>query len=324
MNKNLRYFCLFIQAAIFSFAVAFMDWESIRAIPFSDTVNYADRIVNIYKYNSHYTWENTILGWFIFEILWFKILEFGAYLNVDPLTFLKYISSLTAFLTYIYIRRHFGAIISAAILLNPISIDLFSSQIRSGLAFSIFLTAISIGSGKYKSFLKIFGLLLTPFIHSAMLVVCIIYTSSQMMDSLSKIPEKYKQFLYFSVIFFASIALSIYASSVLGAIGDRRQLEGIALKSHAYMAYWYLLAIVFAIPILWTKVDWRVYFSSGALLIGIVMNTFGIAGFRFIAMSLPIIISSVNSLKKEITALIILVSIIYDVCLFYFWVRPVF
>ncbi|PCF91404.1 hypothetical protein CPA46_08105 [Sphingopyxis terrae subsp. ummariensis] len=118
--------------------------------------------------------------------------------------------------------------------------------------------------------------------------------------------------------------MAIYVSSALEAIGDRRQLEGIAIKSQAYMVYWYLWAMAFAIPFLWKKTDWKVYFSTGTLLVGIVMNASGIAGFRFVALSIPVILSTVPSIRKGFIPYVIVISIIYDATLFYFWIQPDF
>ncbi|MFC0103569.1 hypothetical protein [Sphingopyxis terrae] len=325
MLRVLKYFNIYVQAAIFSFAVAFLDWESIRQVPFRDISNYISRIDNITNYGTSYiSWENTISGWLTFEILWFKILEYASYLNMEPLTFLKYVTLVSAFLTYLYTRKNFGLLVSVAILLNPITIDLLSAQVRSGLAFSIFLTAISVGDGKIKTPAKILLLVLTPFIHSAMTIILAIYASSKFLESTKRIPEKYKQISFFSVILLSSVVMAIYVSSALEAIGDRRQLEGIAIKSQAYMVYWYLWAMAFAIPFLWKKTDWKVYFSTGTLLVGIVMNASGIAGFRFVALSIPVILSTVPSIRKGFIPYVIVISIIYDATLFYFWIQPDF
>lgn len=310
------------QAVLFAYIVAFVDWEAIRGVPFRDIENYVNRIENIQKFGDYYVvLDNTIAGWISFEILWFKTLEFSTTMGIDPILFLKYITFISSFLTFLFVKKNFNSLLCWIILLNPVTIDLLSAQVRSAFAFSIFLTAISWDRGSVQKYIQIALIAVTPFIHSAMSVIIVLYLVSIFFQKINFVDFRIKHALLFFGMLFLSLAMAMYSSSVLEAVGDRRQLEGIGLKSQAYMIFWYVLIFLLAMPSLWRRIDWKIYFSMSLITVGSVLNLFGVAGFRFVALSIPIFFAAIPLAKANTRIAIILMTIAYDALLFAYWFK---
>ncbi|WP_288012590.1 hypothetical protein [Diaphorobacter sp.] len=294
-------------------------WELIRGAEFADLRNYLSRIYLLEDYGeSYFYWENDLLGWLKFEIIWFKILSLVVDLGVSPDVFFDLITAVSALVAHQFLSRYVGGWWALAILVNPISVDLFSSQLRSAFAFSLILLALMARSQAVRVLL----FSVAPFVHAGMAFILAFLFVSWAFVRLVNIGVRVK--LFFILVSSVLIAFFVakYVPQFASEIGDRRDFALFSTKSVAYVAFWFIWIAFLALSVAETlQEDWRIYYT---ILVGVsasLMDVLGVPGFRFIALSIPILFSAQEFIKKEYKLTVFGAGAMYLVSLYYFWIK---
>jgi hypothetical protein len=299
-----------------------LPWEAIRGNEFADVQNYTLRIKIIQEHGSDYfLWDWSIVGLLKFEFLWFQIISLAASNDFEAVLFVKSITAICAFINHNYLKRTFGAWWGMAILINPITIDLLSSQVRGALAFSLFL--LLTGNRLENSPKKINAALLfaLPFIHTAMIYVLLVYFLSITLSKRKNFNSELKNITAIAFAVCGGVAIFLVVPSLAEAVGDRRNFSQVAVKSIAYLAFWILWGLLLSlnnsnIP----HSRWEYYFAIIICLSGALLDILGIPGFRFIALSVPIIFATLPFATKDAKNILIIASPIYGALLFAYWI----
>ena len=310
-------------SCIFAVFMAFMPWEAIRGDEFADLVNYTTRIYLLRDFGKHYfVWDDSILGWLKFEYLWFNMLVYASDLNIDPIIFIKAITLISAFLTYWFLTLYLGVVWSFVILTNPITIDLLSSQIRSGFAFSIFLVAVSLKTGTKIDWLKYPLFVALPFIHSGMHLLLLIYFSCWVMSRVERIRPATQVGVTFVVAIITAVFVARYLPAVAEIAEDRRATIQYAAKSAAYISFWLLCGIAMLISYSWENCRrWEYFFAISICIMGPLIEVMGTPGFRFVALAIPVTMAALTYLNGIIRDGVIVALPLYSMLLFYYWVQ---
>jgi hypothetical protein len=299
-----------------------LPWESIRGDEFADIQNYTSRIETIQEYGSDYfSWEWTFVGLLKVEFLWFQIISLAANNNLEAVLFLKSITAICAFINHNYLKKTLGAWWSLAILINPITIDLLSSQVRSALAFSLFLVLIKGQYEKKSKKLEAALLFALPFIHTAMIYVLAVYLLSTTLSKLKKFTNELKATASIVIAVCGAVAISVAIPSLAEAVGDRRGFSQFAVKSVTYLAFWILWGLLLSLNrsnISHSR--WEYHFAIVICLSGALMDILGMPGFRFIALAIPIIFSTIPLAAKDAKTILFTATPIYGVLLFAYWI----
>ncbi|MEM1317949.1 MAG: hypothetical protein AAGF29_06770 [Pseudomonadota bacterium] len=312
-----------LSSIAFALFIVFMPWEWVRGDEFADLVNYTTRIYDLRDYGMRaFQWENSLMGWLKFEYLWFALLGFVARMNVEPDVFLSSVTFVSAFLTHRFLRQYVGALLAALVLTNPITIDLLSSQVRSALAFSIFLALVGTGQSGRFMWLRWPALLALPFIHTAMTMVLAVFAGAKVITSLPQVTPVMRSVLITSGAAVMVVVIATFLPTLADEAGDRRQLADYGNKTAAYVMYWLLLGIALAASAARRNAaSWEYAFATFITLFGAIAEFLSLPGFRFVALAIPIIFAAMPLMRNEIRQGAMIMTACYGVLLIYYWVR---
>ncbi|EFL89124.1 EpsG family protein [Ahrensia sp. R2A130] len=311
------------SSLFFALFIVFMPWEWVRGDEFADLVNYTTRIYDLRDYGMRaFQWEDTILGWLKFEYLWFALLTLVAKLNVEPAVFLSSVTFFSAFLTHRFLRQYIGALLAGLVLANPISIDLMSSQVRSALAFSVFL-ALAGGSATGKwAWVRWGAMLALPFIHTAMTMILAVFAGAKIITVMPRLSPVMRSVLIGCGAAVMVVVVATFLPTLADEAGDRRQLADYGNKTAAYVMFWLLLGIALAASAARRNaVSWEYAFATFITLFGSLAEFLSLPGFRFVALAIPVIFAAMPLMKKELRQGSMVMTAAYGVLLVYYWVR---
>lgn len=309
---------------LYAALILWVPWAELRGTEFVDIFNYLRRIEYIRLYSlDGIDFGDSIISMMSSEFAWSWITSVFLRLGFTGEEFLAIMSGFSASVAAWFLARRVGGIAAVIMLINPISIDLYASQIRSAVAFSIFLLAASfIGNGTLKRAGSLALMVFTFFIHASMPVLLGVYAASHFIGSRLSWSPRRRVVITVSMAIAMALVFVVVAPIIINAIGDRRNLTAEGSKSIAYVAFWLILAGLLAISYnprnttLWT------YFFGLIILIFVVlselMNT---PLFRFIALSIPVILSCLPDLSRFNRPIIFLLWPLYDILLFSYWLR---
>lgn len=311
-----------LLGALYTLIIVFVPWEEIRGGAFADLQNYITRIQIIQNFGvDYFNWENTPLGLLRFEALWFLVLVIAAGSGIDPGIALKLITAFSAFAIHRYLRAYLAPVLAMALLINPITIDLLSSQIRSAFAFALFLTAVSNTDDRALSWPRMTVVLLTPFIHTGMTIVLLFYFASRALAAPTRLGTDVRGFVTVSIAVGSALCFAVVVPLLAQAIGDRRDLTAYPIKSPAYILFWLGWAAALAVSLKREACrHWRYFFALIVCLSAGLMELSGAPGFRFIALSIPIIFSTLPLIHHHLKAAVTVATPVYSLALFAYWV----
>ena len=307
------------SSVLFCLLIVLVDWEQVRGDKFPDILNYvykidAIRLLGVEYFYLGETWIDYLKN----EYAWFFMLYLIAKSSLDPFFALKIISGFSAFVYHRFLATGVGNVLAFILLLNPITIDLLSSQLRGAFAFSLFLVAVMLLRRRVFFFATIPFL---GYIHSAMFVLGSLFFASHWLANLRGL--KTQQKIFIAVGFAASFAalISIIVPFILSTIGDRRSLEGVGNKSTLYVAFWLIWGVMLVVSIRSRlDIDWAYLFAIVICVSVPVMTILGFPGFRLLALSLPIVLLSLARLAANQRVFAGLGLILYQAVLFYYWI----
>ena len=308
---------------LFAAFVAFLPWEAVRGDAFADLANYSARMHQLQDHGVQYFhWEDSLLGWLRFEYFWFRLLALAAYLNIEPLVFMKGVTLAASFLTHRFLAARVGPVVAFLVLANPISIDLLSSQTRSAFAFALFLTVADWLVAKRHAPLRLAALAALPFIHSATIAVIAVHAAARFVAFRTALAPLAKAALTLAGAAMFVVAMVFVLPELSGAVGDRRNLAAYESKTLMYLSFWFLAAGALAIsygPEACGR--WEYLFALFVCTSAPVVEALGRPGFRFVALAVPLIWIGLGFTRGIVRRAAFLGSAGYLVLLYYYWVR---
>lgn len=318
--KNVKqYISINYVSFIFGIFIAFFPWEIVRHTElFIDLRNYVDRIEDIRVYGFYYIdLGSTWVDYFKNEYVWFLIIYIISNSFLDPLFALKLISSFCGFVYHKYLASSVGNTLAFILLLNPIAIGLINAQIRSALAFSVFLLLITVINNKK---LRVVMLPIVIFIHSGMLFILATYIFTVQISKAYVLSPVQKIVIVAISAFIAALLLNAIVPEVLESIDDRRLYIQYSIVSASYVAFWVFWSFILIVSYNeHLQFDWPYYYGVFICLSVPTMVIIGFPGFRLFAMSLPIVFMCLPKLAINNYRTAIVSICLYQVLQFYYW-----
>jgi hypothetical protein len=306
-------------SAVFSLVIVLVDWEQIRGSSFPDIPNYVYKIDAIRWLGIDYFYlGETWIDYFKNEYAWFFVLYLIAKSSLDPLLALKIISGFSAFIYHRFLSIGAGNAMAFIFLLNPITIDLLSSQLRGAFAFSLLLAAVMLLRRQAFFFA---GIPFLGLIHSAMFALGYLFLASHWLANFRSLSVRQKALIAAGLAAGFAVLISTIVPLVTLEIGDRRSFEGVETKSVLYVTFWLIwgvMLIVLARPRM--DINWAYLYAIVICVSVPLMTILGFPGFRFLTLSLPIVFLSLTKLAPDQRILIGAGVILYQVVLFYYWI----
>lgn len=287
-------------AVFISLILTSIDWEFYIG---GNNFQWGDRLryINYFKYFDNvisYSVFNNFFDYISREYLWhygisYLIKNFGFSIEsiLSVITF--YCFSIFIFFTV----KHKGYL-SFFLVLNPLVLVLAFDQSRSALAVSL----LYVGLLCNKKTIYFIVISASIFIHSvAFLIVVMFFSLSIVYYFFNK---KIINFAFFKVgVFFIGFLASIFSGSLknylLGLVNDRRADYGDSSSSLLYASFWIILFFIFLFQ---DKNFFRDKINACSLIFLSIAATSPITGSyttRFIALSFPLIIVSILSIKGD-------------------------
>jgi EpsG family len=310
-----------ILSLLFASVVAFLPWQLWTAADFSDIDNYVSRVNEIAQLGFNaFELGVTWFDWVKNEYLWFLLLYGITLLNVEPELAFVVLSFFIAFAYHRFLTTLTSDGVTAFILLlNPISIDLFRGQLRSALAVSVFLLAIVMIRRQLIIF--IIGAALC-FVHTSMMFLLPMYLLSRTFASWSSLSTTSKSCIALIAGVTIGILLASFVTVALQYAEDRRGSYQIATRSPAYLVFWMGWGVLLtALACRAKAVDWWYYLAIVSCLAVTCAEMLGFAGFRFMALLLPLILAAPSTWPQEYRFLPVLVLMSYQVLQFSYWLK---
>jgi hypothetical protein len=327
-RKTLEAVMLSIGYALF---VVFFPWGEISKSGFSDYeqyVEYFDYFYNktdisfaeIYELPAEIYQLSTLKEYFTREALWFELVRWLTSMTGEASIALRIISFSILFVWCLFLLKRVSYGVALLFLLNPSAIDIAMSGIRNGLAWSLVIVGLTTQSKALKAALFLTGM----FIHSATLVLVILYYSTALASRFIK--GKTLLLCGLGIGVFIGLALTVGSELVLGAIGDRRQGENYLVVGGSF-----LQASLWAVLLYFQCMSGRAYIRQNIFVIAVIawyliMNPFIPWSYRIWGALLPVIaISAVNlsPYKRQMFLYLysgyLVLQYAYWTKLFYYW-----
>ena len=308
-------------ALVFSCLVVMVDWESLQGSGshFIDRKNYYDyfkyeenvlsfsRLDNFYHYVSR-------------EFLWHYGIDYLVNIRKIPIDYVfNTISFFCLFVFSLYILKYKSPA-AILLLLNPLVITLVFSQLRSALAVSILLACFMSG----RRFVYIAGVVISPLIHTASVIVIAMYFASRALYS-SYRKKRFGSKTLYALLCFLGLSVSVVTgplrTAILGYFDDRRAGMGDAASSLAYTIYWVGLLAVCAIQ------KARFFNSDSnryAVIILAIASTSLLTGSyttRFVAMFFPLMITTMLNVTGAMRMFVVGAYLCYATLQWIYWLR---
>lgn len=309
---------------LLSFVLAFIltvfPWGSIRYNEFVDRNNYINYIdVNT---NRIYWFDySTLVSKISYEWGWHYFLNFlqeSMKFNSTIILFLVSVFFLTV--TFFMVKIHKNPYIFILIL-NPLFVDFFYSQIR--LTFAISFLYISLILFKNKRILSALPIVISFFIHTSSFIFLFIFYSGYFLESCSRMKYKTRFFLSLFVGLLCAIVTGPYMSVLLGTFEDRRADYDNMSSPTSYMIYWLLLFVYLVIrSIISNKsiINRYYFYITIAILTMVFINVFA-SGYssRFLAAAFPFVVMTLSHFRRGSDVIILFGYLFYNIVLWFFW-----
>jgi len=255
------------------------------------------------------------------EILWKKILIFITTKMNDIVTYresLLFISFISLFIYASFLFKRVNIFIAGVLLFNPMFMQLIIEQVRMALAFALLVLAYE------KKFTKTSIILVgvAVLIHTATLLMFAIYMSILVATKIYKGRKLY----FYSVLFALVLALFLKygVDIVLAFMGDRRvgYSEDVGSSGIKFSIFWFILSLIFLIK---CKVldDSKEIVSFSIIMMNLLFFSAltGNYGHRYVAVSIPLIIYSINTIQAKFRLAVFFLLFIYTIVLWFYWFK---
>lgn len=315
-TTNIFYFMLVF---FYSYCYVFLiPWDDFHV--FADIQAYYDRMVVLSNNGAEKNYQG--LAYIFSEPLWKEILAWiSNTVSTDYYIFsLKFISFVSLFIYIAFTLKRVNIFIIALFFLNPMFIDLIMAQIRLALAFAFLLVAFEFRSKKF--FISFLFLVSAVCIHTASLLFIGIFILLRKMNTLCRTRKFY--FYSFGLSALLPIFLRFILPIILMAIGDRRaNLENYPVSSITYSSIWLLLAVTLLFKAYYGDRRKNIIIAFSITMMGLFFfsSVVGLYGQRFVAVSIPLIIISINYLPKYYKEMSYILLAIYMEFQWLYWLE---
>ena len=286
------YFFSFFYAVLITYVVP---WTSIYNGDFADITNYINRIEYLYAGGNEAV--HVGIAWLLNEPLWKYIIIAIGYIFDDYRLALYLISIIIVFLYANFLFKRVPYYIGMIFLFNPIFIDLVMAQVRSAFAFALLLLAYDLRSKKWAIVIASASF----FIHTSMPLFVLIYFL------LKKLNETVDAKKYYLITIFAAFIIAVFirygVDILLSLLGDRRAgydtiIEGASIS---YSIVWFAIGLIIATFATFKDEKDRIIAGYAITMTSFFFFSSLMGSFaqRFVALTLPLIIISINYLPKH-------------------------
>lgn len=295
-----------------------MPWEEIRGRTFEDLDVYYNYFLHQQSILDYKTFGD-LLDYIVSEALWhlsISTLIDGLGIDIDYVFLI--ISSLCLTVFAILLARRHGAG-SVLLLANPLLIDLAFAQLRSALAFSLLYIAYLL-----RRRIAIYLLLTAAvFIHTASILFIALFAGAAFAYRYMRKTDRSDQTIFFALCLIGimvSIVVGPLRAEILAAIGDRRaSLQGGASSSLLFTSFWVIALLVQGFQAKHLVHDEISRFSI--IILAMVTCNLLTGGYtsRFLALTLPFLLSSVLRMRSPVNFLVIALYIFYTTVQWIYW-----
>ncbi len=324
MKLNINRFYDFLILSLFIVFMMSIPWvdvyESIYSVP------YEDRSV----YLKYFLFEESVLDYvvfsgvkdyFIHEFLWHYLIGHLLRLNFE-IEFIFYFISFFSLLSAAFFILRFGKPWMLLLLINPLLIDFYFSQLRSALAVSLLMYAY-LAKDRFK-IISLFLVFFAMMVHTASFLFVIFYLFLLFMNRIVLFFNLSKIYYFMALLIFGaivSLALGPLREWILMLIGDRRAEYPDMQSSFLYSTFW----IIF---LFWMILNYKYLMDDVInayvfiILSVVAFNTLhGGYSTRFLAAAFPLIVLSVFNFKGLWKISIVTLFFFYICAQWLFWLR---
>lgn len=311
-------------AILYGIFVITLPWERWRGADFRDLMNYERQFdlisfIGLDALTANYTATSYLTNEYAWKLL-ISVLSVQAF---DPITSFKILGFFSAFLSFLLLSKKVNPILSFILLANPISIDLYNSQLRSALAFSIAMLGYHIFlRGDRLKWIGIAAMTIAPFIHTAMVLVSVFLLTARTISSFISISQIIRNYISLLFAAISAIIYVLYSNETLFYLSDRRAESEEAVRSFSFLIFWIILALILTIKR--QNDPYHSLFRPYSICIIVFSSISEILmepAFRFIATSIPIIFSLYSGGESMVNRYLIFLTILYNILQFYYWLR---
>ena len=306
----------FIRSLAFATALSLIPWPSIfnevRGHPYVDRQAYIAQIEGQYLRFDYAEYSN-IIDYITDEFAWGAILNFLVRdLNLGIQVTFSILSFFICF-SFIFFITHTSSFKYTLLLVNPLFVDLAVSQMRSGLAISFLLWAYVLGTKKSKlKLLQGILVLLGCTTHTVGAFFLVVFACGIL---IARQAQKWTSVSSYTISAFIGIAFGLIMGPLRGPIlallGDRRYSVDYGSASFLFLSLWMILLILLTM-------DWRgrdvnpLRVLALIFLIQIILGAFfGNYTTRFLALALPILLSTFSTLRSDLRMIAVLAYLGY-------------
>jgi len=287
-----------LVASLFAMVIVAVPWEELQGHVFQDLQVYIRMVGESELYGFRFGKEiSGYIDYITYEYLWFQLTLLVSYSEVDPELVFSFVTVFCSFVYMFYLYRKTRFYWICLLLLNPITIVLLSSQIRSAFAFSIVLLATQI-TDKKKYLLAVF--IVVSFIHLSMLAMLGVFAIAYFIANRTALYSNEKVLLAAIVGLAGGFILGLVVPEILTGIGDRRGGRSLTTESFWYISFWVAWVGLMILGVDRQKEPTIEYLYSVIIcLTAVIATLFGFYSFRFVGLSLPVIISCIPQMRVE-------------------------
>ena len=304
------------------FFVYLIPWTDLYGSEFVDIFSYIERIV--YLHDGGKEAERWGIQWLINEPLWKAVIVLLGDLFTDYRAVLYGISFITVFVYVSFLIKRVEFYVGMIFLLNPMMVDLFLAQIRIAVAFSLVLIAYDLASRESRSkVVPIILLVMAALIHVSMPIFYAIYYLLYYLN------ERIEDKKYYLISLFTALFIALFmkygSNLILVMLGDRHAgyNDYIASSSVIYSLAWFIIAIIISTFGDFSDKKKRVFVAYSVTILSFFFfsSFLNVFAARYLAVTMPIIILSIDYLPKHIKQGTYLFLLFYNLYLFKYWLQ---
>ena len=310
---------------LYSLLSIFLSYFFIYQIPWHDIKYFHD--FEVYKFrvaelfSSGYNEE--FYGVFILfsELLWTNILQLLPLYFYDINAGITFISFVTLCIYIYFTITRVNFVIAFPLLFNPIFIDLIISQVRIGVSFSLLLVAYSL---KRTVIIPVILIICATLIHTATLLLLSIFIA---LNYLKNFFQDEKMYFKIALIFpmFIMFFIQVALLTIFDFFGDTERSVYITNPVYSSIFFtipWFFFSFMIAILPKNSSIDDNIDFVAYAICMGslfLFSSLFEFYGSRFVAVSFPLYIVSINCLSNQFRYPMFVILFLYQLTYFSYW-----
>lgn len=303
------------------------------SIPWEDAfyLVYGYEIGDLTYYRHYFLYEESVLDYAEFdhfidyitnEFLWHYLIGILVHEVGVPIGYVFGAISLLTIFVFGRIVLSLAGVMALPLIINPLVIDFAFGQFRLALAISLLGIAYLLKDRKNAA--SVFFVVTSLFIHTASIIFIAIYVCPLIIRAVVKRCKRAQLLELFLLVLlgaFVSMLIGPLREAVLAYIGDRRVSYPDMSSSFKYSLFW--IALLIPMFLYYRKILEFDYARYAVVILSLVaVNVFhGGYSTRFLAVTLPFVISSVFLLPKGIRVVSVLFFIIYAALQWLYWLK---